>query len=97
MGGQRAYKLARAGKTVELKPREVDIYSIDTINYKYPILKFITEVSSGTYIRSLAEDIGRQLGTGAYLSGLRRTRVGELDIKDAVDIDRQKLWQYLNH
>lgn len=97
VGGQRAYKLARAGKTVELKPREVNIYSIDTIDYKYPILKFITEVSSGTYIRSLAEDIGRQLGTGAYLSGLRRTRVGELDIKDAVDIDHQKLWQYLNH
>lgn len=94
--GQRAYKLARAGKPVKLKPREVNIYSIDAIDYKYPILKFVTEVSSGTYIRSLAHDIGQALGTGAYLSGLRRVKVGEFDVKDAVNIDHQKLWQYLN-
>ncbi len=81
--GQRAYKLARAGKKVELKPRQVTIHSITEVDYKYPKLSFITEVSSGTYIRSLAEDIGKELGTGAYLSALRRTKVGGYNVEDA--------------
>jgi tRNA pseudouridine55 synthase len=81
--GQRAYKLARAGKEVVLEPRKVTIYSINNVEYDYPLLKFTAQVSSGTYIRSLAEDIGEKLGTGAYLSALRRTSVGKYDIKDS--------------
>jgi tRNA pseudouridine55 synthase len=83
--GQRAYKLAREGKEVKLEPRKVTIYSIKNVEYNYPKLKFTVEVSSGTYIRSLAEDIGEKLGTGAYLSSLRRTEVGGFSIKDSCD------------
>jgi tRNA pseudouridine55 synthase len=78
--GQRAYKAARTGKTVEIEPRKVKIYEITDVNYDYPKLEFTIKVSSGTYVRSLAEDIGSALGTGAYLSSLRRTRVGEFSI-----------------
>jgi tRNA pseudouridine55 synthase len=85
--GQRAYKLARAGKTPELEPRPVHIYSIDLHSYSYPEVRFTVRVSSGTYIRSLVEDIGKHLGTGAYMSGLRRTRVGEFSIDDAVSVE----------
>lgn len=75
VGGQRAYKLARAGKEVEVPSRIVEIYSIELLDYTYPELKIRTHVSSGTYIRTLAEDIGRTLGTGAYCSQLRRVAV----------------------
>jgi tRNA pseudouridine55 synthase len=85
--GQRAYKMARAGQEVKIEPREVTIYEITDIKYDYPILKFTTKVSSGTYIRSLAEDIGTALGTGAYLSALRRIQVGKFDLKDATKIE----------
>jgi tRNA pseudouridine55 synthase len=86
--GQRAYKLAREGKEVKLEPRKVTIYSIKDVKYNYPKLKFTTEVSSGTYIRSLAEDIGKNLGTGAYLSELRRTQVGSFNIDKAQSIEQ---------
>jgi tRNA pseudouridine55 synthase len=86
--GQRAYKLARAGKEVKLDPRKVTIYSIENVEYNYPKLKYTTHVSSGTYIRSLAEDIGEKLGTGAYLFALRRTEVGKFRVKDAVRVDK---------
>lgn len=86
--GQRAYKAARVGQTVEIEPRKVKIYEITDVNYRYPKLKFTAKVSSGTYIRSLAEDIGTKLGTGAYLSALRRTEVGAFDIKDALSLDK---------
>ena len=85
--GQRAYNLARAGRQVVIEPRKVKIYSIINVNYEYPKLHFTTEVSSGTYIRSLAEDVGRALGTGAYLSALRRTRVGKFGIETALKVD----------
>ncbi|MBI2592247.1 tRNA pseudouridine(55) synthase TruB [Candidatus Saccharibacteria bacterium] len=87
VGGQRAYKLARAGKKPKLKPRQVTVYRLQITDYKYPKLKLVAEVSSGTYIRSLAEDIGQKLGTGAYLSALRRTKVGSFDIKNAKNLD----------
>jgi tRNA pseudouridine55 synthase len=88
VNGQRAYKLARAGKEVKIEPRQVTINSIVNIEYNYPKLSFTTTVSSGTYIRSLAEDIGAYLGTGAYMSALKRTRVAGYDLKDAVIFDR---------
>lgn len=82
--GVRAYKLARAGKEVKIEPRQVKIYAITDITYGYPLVTFTAEVSSGTYIRTLVEDIGKSLQTGAYMSDLRRTRVGKFDIKDAL-------------
>ena len=89
--GQRAYKMARAGEEVKLEPREVTIYEVSILSYEYPKLRLKTRVSSGTYIRSLAEDIGQKLGTGAYLSALRRTKVGDFDVKDAQQFDELKL------
>ncbi len=83
VNGQRAYKLAREGKEVKLESRPVTIYSITEVSYAYPEVKFTTKVSSGTYIRSLVEDIGKELGTGAYMSELRRTEVGEYVVADA--------------
>lgn len=87
VNGQRAYKLAREGKEVVIEPRQVTIYDIRLGAYSYPEVTFTTSVSSGTYIRSLVEDIGSKLGTGAYMSGLRRTKVGTFDIQNAISID----------
>lgn len=87
VGGQRAYKLARAGKELKLEPRKVKVYSIQLTAYSYPEVKFTTEVSSGTYIRSLVEDIGKKLGTGAYMTDLHRTQVGQFSVEEAVKID----------
>jgi tRNA pseudouridine55 synthase len=87
VNGQKAYDLARAGKDVVLEPRKVTIYNIEEVEYDYPKLKFTAEVSSGTYIRSLAEDIGEKLGTGAYLSALRRTKVDKFTVENAHSID----------
>lgn len=84
INGQRAYKLARKGQDFEIPSREVEIYSIEILKYDYPELKIRTHVSSGTYIRTLAEDIGKKLGTGAYLTALRRTKIGKYDIKNSV-------------
>jgi len=83
INGQRAYKLARKGQEVEIPSRQVTIYSLDLLEYEYPNLKVRTKVSSGTYIRSLAEDIGAALGTGAYCKELRRTCIGEMTILGA--------------
>lgn len=87
IGGQRAYKLARKGHDVEMPSRQVTIHSIERLSYTYPQLTIRTHVSSGTYIRSLAEDIGMELGTGAYCSALRRTTIGDLSVGDAVTIE----------
>ncbi|HMM61999.1 MAG TPA: tRNA pseudouridine(55) synthase TruB [Candidatus Saccharibacteria bacterium] len=81
--GQRAYKLARAGKEFEVPARKVQIFSLDLINYSYPNLKIRTHVSSGTYIRTLAADIGGVLGVGAYCVELRRTKIAKWDVADA--------------
>ncbi len=88
INGQRAYDRARKGEDFEIKPRTITIYSIENVKYRYPKLSFTTKVSSGTYIRSLAEDIGASLGTGAYLSALRRTQIGKYDIKNALILDK---------
>lgn len=80
--GQRAYKLARAGKEIEMPTRTVEIFSIDLLDYSDPYIKIRTHVSSGTYIRTLAEDIGKELGCGAYCTELRRTKIAEYNIED---------------
>lgn len=87
VNGQRAYKLAREGKTVELEARPVMIYENKLTGYDYPFVKFTSHVGSGTYIRSLVEDLGKALGTGAYMSSLRRTRVGQFSLEQAVTVD----------
>ncbi len=83
INGQRAYKLAREGKDFETPSREIEIYKIEILEYNYPELKIRCHVSSGTYIRTLAEDIGKKLGTGAYLTELRRIKVGKYSVDDA--------------
>lgn len=86
--GRRAYDLARKGKIPEMKPRNITVYSIAPQSYEYPELRLSCNVSKGTYIRSLARDIGKSLGTGAYLSELRRTRIGDYDVSAATRIDQ---------
>ena len=81
INGQRAYKLARAGKDVEIPSRTVTIYELEIMSYEAPILKIRTHVSSGTYIRTLAEDLGKALGCGAYCTELRRTKIADYDIE----------------
>ncbi|MDR1300573.1 MAG: tRNA pseudouridine(55) synthase TruB [Candidatus Nomurabacteria bacterium] len=85
--GQRAYKLARKGKIPEIPARKIEIYSIKLLIYSYPFVKIRVHVSSGTYIRVLAEEVGARLKTGAYCAELRRTKVGGYDVKDAIRID----------
>jgi len=87
INGQRAYKLARDGKQPELKPRPVHIEQIQLTEYEYPFVRFTVEVSSGTYVRSLVEDLGKTLDTGAFMSDLRRTKVGKFNIADALQMD----------
>jgi tRNA pseudouridine55 synthase len=86
INGTEAYKLARKGQKVEMPSRKVMVHKIKLLEYNYPIVKFEASVSSGTYIRTLAEDIGAELGTGAYLSGLRRTVVGDFSINQAHEL-----------
>jgi tRNA pseudouridine55 synthase len=87
VNGQRAYKLARKGQAVEIPERQVTIYNLELLEYNYPTLKIRAHVSSGTYIRALAEDIGKALGIGAYTVALRRTKVGDFQIEDAITLD----------
>lgn len=85
--GVRAYKLARAGQSVNLEPREITIKSLKLIGYEYPFVKLVASVSSGTYIRVLVEDIAKKLGTVAYTTDLRRTEVGQFSLENAMKID----------
>ena len=80
VGGVRAYKLARAGKDVNIPVRSVDIFSLELLDYTYPDVRVRTHVSSGTYIRTLAGDIGQVLGVGGYCAELRRQAIGEFKL-----------------
>ena len=92
--GQKAYDLARKGQQVDLQPRNVTIYSFDFIEYAAPELIADIVCSSGTYIRSIANDLGKKLGCGAYLSGLKRTMSGKFSLRDAVPLsDLQKAFE----
>lgn len=83
VNGVRAYQLARNGKEVVLPARTVSIYQLNVLDYQYPNLIIRTHVSSGTYIRSLAIDIGDALGTGAYCTALRRTKIAAWSVSQA--------------
>ena len=87
INGQRAYKLARKGEEVIMPARTVTVYGLELIEYSYPVVRIRTHVSSGTYIRTLAEDIGQTLGVGAYCRELRRTKVGDYSIEQATSLN----------
>jgi tRNA pseudouridine55 synthase len=87
INGQRAYKLAREGKEVLIEPRTVTIHSIELISYDYPEIKFVTNVSSGTYIRVLVEDIAKSLSTVAYTLALRRTQISKYLLENAQNLE----------
>ena len=86
--GKPLYKLARAGIEVERKSRTVKIHRLELVDWKPPVATVEVECSKGTYIRSLAHDLGQSLGCGAHLKSLVRTRCGLFDIKDAVSMSQ---------
>jgi tRNA pseudouridine55 synthase len=88
VNGKRAYELARKGKEVEMKAREVFIHEFEITSIDKPVVGFRVVCSKGTYIRSMARDFGLALGTVAYLSELCRTRIGEFKLADALTIDQ---------
>lgn len=81
------YKLARKGQTVERPPKLVHLYRFDLLDFTPPDVRFIVECTKGTYVRTLAHDIGQALGVGAHLTQLRRTHIGRLDIANAATFD----------
>jgi tRNA pseudouridine55 synthase len=85
--GERAYVLARKGLTVELKPVKIRIYNIEILEWNWPFVRMRVKCAKGTYIRSLAHDIGQKLGCGGYVKELRRTAIGEFRVEDAEKLD----------
>ncbi|MGH2581615.1 MAG: tRNA pseudouridine(55) synthase TruB [Anaerolineales bacterium] len=86
--GQRAYDMARRGEEVDLEPRIIHVHSLELLEWALPEVVIDVHCSSGTYVRSLAHDIGEELGVGAHLVGLRRTRSGRFTLRDAVSLRR---------
>jgi tRNA pseudouridine55 synthase len=89
-GGRKAYEYARAGEDIELEARVIEIYSLELVEWKPPEFTLDVFCSSGTYIRSLAHDLGQALKCGAHITGLRRTASGPLDVRQAVTFDALK-------
>ena len=85
--GKSLYNMARKGKTIELKPREVSVSKFEILEINKPYVKFEITCSKGTYIRSIANDLGEELGCGGVLSSLRRTAIGNYSVNDALSID----------
>lgn len=85
VSGRRAYDLARRGEVPELQPREVTVHSIQLLRYQWPVLSLEIECSSGTYIRSIARDLGQLLGCGGLMSRLERTAIGPFHVQDSLD------------
>lgn len=92
--GKRAYELARAGKEIVLEPRAVSITAFEITKVELPEVHFRVACSTGTYIRSLAHDFGQALGCGGYLQELRRTKIGEFDVADALEPEQWKNYWY---
>lgn len=88
--GKSAYELARKGKDIQLEPRERDVYSFDFLKLNLPEIHFRIRCSSGTYIRSLANDFGQALGCGAFLQELRRTQIDDFRIEEAYTLEELK-------
>ena len=87
IGGKRAYDLARSGEEFSLKSSKITIHDFKIISFGWPILRFVVTGGSGMYVRSLIHDLGQVLGCGAYMSGLRRMKIGEFLVEDAVKVD----------
>lgn len=87
VGGQRLYKLARKGETVERKPRQITVSEFAALSYESPLVKFRVSCTSGTYVRSLCHEVGQVLGCGAALDSLRRVAVGKYNVADAAPLD----------
>lgn len=88
VNGKRAYALARQGEEVDLKARRVQIQSIKVVSYDWPMLSIDVVCGKGTYIRSLGRDIGAELGVGGMLTALRRTRVGQFTLEQAMTLEQ---------
>ncbi|GAA4825660.1 tRNA pseudouridine(55) synthase TruB [Algivirga pacifica] len=88
VGGKRAYNAAREGKEIKIDPREVEIKELEILHIDFPTIDFRMVCSKGTYVRSFVRDFGEKLGVGAYMSGLRRTRIGEHKLTDAYALDK---------
>ena len=88
--GKRAYESARAGEEIVIKSKQVEVSIFEITDVRLPEIDFRIVCSKGTYIRSIANDFGKALNNGAYLSALRRTRIGEYKVEDALDFDRFK-------
>jgi tRNA pseudouridine55 synthase len=88
VGGKRAYEMARKGEPIELKASEVEIKELEILKIELPSVHFYVKCSSGTYIRSLALDVGRLLGTGAHLTSLRRLEVGPFNVGEAEKLEK---------
>lgn len=86
--GKRAYDMARRGEEVEIEPRIIQVHSLELLEWALPEVVIDVHCSSGTYVRSLAHDIGEELGVGAHLVGLRRTKSGRFSLRDAVSLRR---------
>ncbi len=86
IGGKKLYELAREGKTVERKPSLVTVSELALLSYEPPRFSVRVRCSSGTYVRTLAHDIGKRLGTGAYLDQLRRTKIGDFSVEQAAPL-----------
>lgn len=86
VGGRRASDRVRAGQAVELQPRTVQVYAVELIDYAWPLARIRVDCGRGTYVRSIARDLGEALGVGGYLLELRRTRIGEVDVARAIDL-----------
>ena len=89
--GQRAYKLARGGAEVKLEPRKVQVYGIELLDFSWPLLRVRIDCGRGTYIRSIARDLGEALDVGGHLTQLRRTRVGEFAVERAVTLEQLRI------
>ena len=81
------YKLARKGETVERPPKLIHVYRFELLDFAPPDVRFVVECTKGTYVRTLAHDVGQSLGVGAHLVQLRRTKIGQLDVANAFALD----------
>jgi tRNA pseudouridine55 synthase len=111
VNGKKAYELAREGKEVELKPKDINIYEFEILEYDWPKVKFSIKCSTGTYVRTLINDLGKELGSLATAIELKRTKIGEFKIEDAFNseeidesfnleknhIELDKVKQIINH
>jgi tRNA pseudouridine55 synthase len=90
--GKRAYEMAREGKEIKLRKQTIHIHRLELLSFDPPEMTIYVECSKGTYIRALARDLGLALGSGAHLTGLRRTRIGPYKVENAIPLD-----QFLNN